>query len=385
MKTLLNVFWQFFLLGLTSFGGPAAHIGYFQKIFVEKLKWIDAQRFAQLTALSQFLPGPGSSQLGFAIGLHRGGLGGAIAAFIGFTLPSFVIMFFVAANSVSNFDHWIVTAVFDGLKLLAVIVVTDAIVTMYKQFCQTIKLISVMLLTTVILLVFPSMLTQILAIAVAAIWGAFTVKNSESEERPILQTKLPWLFAFVVLFAASFFVSQDSPLWNTFAGFYQAGSLVFGGGHVVLPLLQGSVGSELTQQQFLTGYALAQGVPGPMFTLATYLGAQLNQEFALTGAIIATLAIFLPGFLLLLGCKDAWLQIINLPKISGASAAINASVVGLLLAALIQPISITAIHSISDGAIVVLGIALIQSKKLPIWMLIIGIVLLRLAAAFFVG
>lgn len=378
MKITLSVFWQFFLLGWTSFGGPAAHIGYFHKVFVEKLNWIEAQHFAHLSALSQFLPGPGSSQLGFAIGLHRNGVAGAIAAFLGFTLPSFCIMFaFAFSNSLQN-ENWLLTQTVYGLKLLAVVIVFDAIITMFAKFCRTWDMRMIALLTALTLVLIPSMLTQVLVIFVAAIVGYARGVSVGNEQTKDAKLKRPWLLVFLMLLAISLLIPNQTGFSAIFADFYRAGSLVFGGGHVVLPLLQESVGSGVTQEAFLTGYALAQGIPGPMFTFAAYLGAKMSEDFSIVAALVATTAIFLPGFLLILACKEAWLGILQRPKVAGAASAINASVVGLLIAALIYPISFSAIHSIWDAIIVVIGLALIRLFKLQILLLIIAVVFLRL-------
>jgi len=370
MNIIFEVFWRFFALGCVSFGGPAAHIGYFQKLFVQKLEWIDEPAYARLIALSQFLPGPGSSQIGFAIGLRKAGLAGGIAAFIGFTLPSFVLLFFLATAQISQSSE-IFSGIISGLKLLAVLVVADATYSMFNTFCKKKSSITLMMLTAVSLLLLPSIWTQMLVLISAGIFGAFygTPQTKPSDTSGNVY-KLP-LLIFVMLFAGMPLLAAYSNVAALFADFYQAGSLVFGGGHVVLPLLQQLVGDSITTDQFLLGYAAAQAVPGPMFTMATYLGAEIMPNSPFIGAFIATLGIFLPGFLLVLGLHSGWESLASRPRIAGAAWGINAAVVGLLLSALYQPVFTSAVHSSLEMALVIAGLFLLRSMKLPILGLVI--------------
>ncbi|MFM5871876.1 chromate efflux transporter [Aeromonas veronii] len=366
-----QVFIQFLWLGCISFGGPAAHIGYFQRTFVQRLGWLTQAEFARLLALCQLLPGPASSQLGFAIGRHRAGLGGALSAFVGFTLPSFLLLL-VAAIGIGQLGSnlWL-DAALHGLKLLALIVVADAVLTMSRQFCATGMTQGIMVVTAAALWWQPGLLTQLLMLAGAALICARSQRGAGSRpataELPAAassQPHWPTLLLFGILFIG--LPLLGSPIGQLAADFYRAGSLVFGGGHVVLPLLQESVGHTLNEQQFLTGYSLAQLVPGPMFTLATYLGAQLQPEMPLIGALLATLALFAPGFLLLWAVGPCWQQWLARPRLAGAVTGINAAVVGLLLAALYQPVWQSAVLAPTDLALAAIGFYLLRVLKLPV-------------------
>lgn len=370
-KSVGQVFIQFLWLGCISFGGPAAHIGYFQRTFVQRLGWLTQAEFARLLALCQLLPGPASSQLGFAIGRHRAGLGGALSAFLGFTLPSFLLLL-VAAIGIGQLGSnlWL-DAALHGLKLLALIVVADAVLTMSRQFCATGVTQGIMVVTAAVLWWQPGLLTQLLMLAGAALICARSQRGAGSRpataELPSAassQPHWPTLLLFGILFIG--LPLLGSPLGQLAADFYRAGSLVFGGGHVVLPLLQESVSNTLNEQQFLTGYSLAQLVPGPMFTLATYLGAQLQPEMPMSGALLATLALFAPGFLLLWAVGPCWQQWLARPRLAGAVTGINAAVVGLLLAALYQPVWQSSVLAPTDLALAAIGFYLLRVLKLPV-------------------
>ncbi|MCF5882983.1 chromate efflux transporter [Aeromonas veronii] len=370
-KSVGQVFIQFLWLGCISFGGPAAHIGYFQRTFVQRLGWLTQAEFARLLALCQLLPGPASSQLGFAIGRHRAGLGGALSAFVGFTLPSFLLLLAAAIGIGQLGSNLWLDAALHGLKLLALIVVADAVLTMSRQFCATGMTQGIMVVTAAALWWQPGLLTQLLMLAGAALICARSQRGAgsvpASAELPSAassQPHWPTLLLFGILFIG--LPLLGSPLGQLAADFYRAGSLVFGGGHVVLPLLQESVGYTLNEQQFLTGYSLAQLVPGPMFTLATYLGAQLQPEMPLLGALSATLALFAPGFLLLWAVGPCWQQWLARPRLAVAVTGINAAVVGLLLAALYQPVWQSAVLAPTDLALAAIGFYLLRVVKLPI-------------------
>jgi len=373
MMNVLTIFKQFFLLGWISFGGPAAHIGYFRTTFVDKLNWLSDKDYAQLVALSQFLPGPGSSQVGFALGYQRGGLAGAIAAFCGFTLPSVLLMLALAILSNSVTDSTLFQGVIHGLKLLAVVVVADATLSMAGNFCRTKLTSAIAVATAAVLLFMPGLWSQTGVLILAAISGFIWLKsrtvNLDAEDVPektsVNAAHIP-LILFVVLLFGLPLLAHLSLAVKIFSDFYQAGSLVFGGGHVVLPLLQNIVGDQLSNDSFISGYAAAQAVPGPMFTLATYLGYQLLPETPIIGALIATASVFLPGFLLLLGVLKNWHLLAENPSLSGAINGVNAAVVGLLLSALYQPVFISAVHSATDFALVISGFFLLRILKLPI-------------------
>ena len=370
-KSVGQVFIQFLWLGCISFGGPAAHIGYFQRTFVQRLGWLTQAEFARLLALCQLLPGPASSQLGFAIGRHRAGLGGALSAFVGFTLPSFLLLLAAAIGIGQLGSNLWLDAALHGLKLLALIVVADAVLTMSRQFCATGMTQGIMVVTAAALWWQPGLLTQLLMLAGAALICARSQRGAGSRpasaELPAAaasQPHWPTLLLFGILFIG--LPLLGSPIGQLVADFYRAGSLVFGGGHVVLPLLQESVGHTLNEQQFLTGYSLAQLVPGPMFTLATYLGAQLQPEMPMIGALLATLALFAPGFLLLWAVGPCWQQWLARPRLAGAVTGINAAVVGLLLAALYQPVWQSAVLAPTDLALAAIGFYLLRVLKLPV-------------------
>ncbi|HEJ2469190.1 TPA: chromate efflux transporter [Vibrio cholerae] len=363
---MLTIFRTFFALGWVSFGGPAAHIGYFRHTFVEKLRWVSEQEYAQFVALSQFLPGPGSSQVGFAIGYHRGGLAGAWAAFLGFTLPSVLIMLLLAGLSSHLLDTPLFEQVIHGLKLLAIIVVADACLTMYRNFCQQRLTAGLCVLTAVAITLAPSLLTQFAVLLLAALVGQARLAPQPSSSLEAFRPSWLSLLLFASLLLGLPLLAASSPLVELFGHFFQAGSLVFGGGHVVLPLLQNALGDSLSTDQFLTGYAAAQAVPGPMFTLATYLGYVLTPEMPVVGALIATLAVFLPGFLLLLGVLKNWSALAQRPKVAGAMQGVNACVVGLLLAALYQPVWSSTVHAPLDWAALLVGFFLFKVLRLPL-------------------
>ncbi|HEQ3612975.1 TPA: chromate efflux transporter [Vibrio cholerae] len=363
---MLTIFKTFFALGWVSFGGPAAHIGYFRHTFVEKLGWVSEQEYAQFVALSQFLPGPGSSQVGFAIGYHRGGLAGAWAAFLGFTLPSVLIMLLLAGLSSHLLDTPLFEQVIHGLKLLAIIVVADACLTMYRNFCQQRLTAGLCVLTAVAITLAPGLITQFAALLIAAFVGEARLAPQPSSSPEAFHPSWLSLLLFASLLLGLPLLAASSPLVELFGHFFQAGSLVFGGGHVVLPLLQNALGDSLSTDQFLTGYAAAQAVPGPMFTLATYLGYVLTPEMPVVGALIATLAVFLPGFLLLLGVLKNWSALAQRPKVAGAMQGVNACVVGLLLAALYQPVWSSTVHAPLDWAALLVGFFLFKVLRLPL-------------------
>ncbi|ENM5832287.1 chromate efflux transporter [Vibrio metoecus] len=363
---MLTIFKTFFALGWVSFGGPAAHIGYFRHTFVEKLRWLSEQEYAQLVALSQFLPGPGSSQVGFAIGYQRGGLAGAWAAFLGFTLPSVLIMLLLAGLSSHLLDTPLFEQVIHGLKLLAIIVVADACLTMYRNFCQRRLTATLCVLTAVAITLAPGLITQFAVLVIAALVGQARLALPPSSSLETFRPSWLSLLLFASLLLGLPLLASSSPLVELFGHFFQAGSLVFGGGHVVLPLLQNALSDSLSTDQFLTGYAAAQAVPGPMFTLATYLGYVLTPEMPVLGALIATFAVFLPGFLLLLGVLKNWSTLAQRPKVAGAMQGVNACVVGLLLAALYQPVWSSTVHAPLDWAALLVGFFLFKVIRLPL-------------------
>ncbi len=369
-RIMWELFWRFLALGCVSFGGPAAHMGYFRAVFVERLKWLDETAYGRLIALSQFLPGPSSSQVGFAIGYQRAGLAGGVAVFLGFTLPSFLLLFLLATAGGTLTDTVYFGGFVKGLKLLAVVVVADAVLGMYSTFCRS-RLTGVLcVLTASALLIAPSMATQFAVLAVGALLGWRLLRTPETPPGGRLRFSWLPLTLFFSLLIALPFLANLSPNLDLFSRFYQTGSLVFGGGHVVLPLLQQTVGDALSIDRFLLGYAAAQAIPGPMFAMSAFLGAEMTPDHALAGALIAVLGIFLPGFLLILSFHDTWETLAKKPGAAGAVAGVNASVVGLLLAALYQPVFINAVFSSLDLALAVVGFFLLRVLRLPILALV---------------
>jgi chromate transporter len=370
MKNALTLFYQFLILGLTSFGGPAAHLGYFRTVFVDQKKWITESEYSQLIALSQFLPGPGSSQVGFAIGLKRMGLLGGILAFIGFTLPSFMVMVALATGLTQLTGNTYVDSFIHVFKLLAVIVVLDAVLTMGKNFCTTNTTKTIAVLTCCVIWLAPIPFIQLICIALAGAYGLWRLHSkSDNSSNSTSSFKLSLSsFIFLAIFIACLF--NLLPLGTLFSETFIAGSLVFGGGHVVLPLLQDHFASSIGQESFITGYAAAQAIPGPMFAFASYLGA-LSHESPLLGAGIATLGIFLPGFLLILIFQKSWSQLAKRPRVSGLINGINASVVGLLAATLYTPIFVSAVLQPVDMVIAALGFLLLRHIKIPIIQIIL--------------
>lgn len=370
----LEVLRVFIKLGLTSFGGPIAHIGYFHKTFIEQKKWISEAQFAQLLAVSQFLPGPASSQLGFAIGLHRAGWLGAFSAFIGFTLPSAIVLVFFALY-VSQTYSSLSNALTQGLKLVACVVVIDAIFNMAKNLCPDLRRKLLALGSAIFLVTVDQIYGQLIVILAAAIYGMLILKDPSPQARPANVTYyssrigITLLSVFFLLLLLTFISTDQKDLLNAQV-FYQAGALVFGGGHVVLPLLEESVvhNGIIDEATFISGYGAAQAIPGPMFSFAAYLGALMSAENALLGACLALVSIFLPGFILLGGVLPFWQLLATRKSLVAAITSVNAAVVGILLATLYDPVITSGIQSLADIAIVVCGcIILIHFKRSPLW------------------
>lgn len=374
MPDFLQVFWRFLLLGCVSFGGPAAHIGYFQQAFVQRLSWLDDAAYARLVALSQFLPGPSSSQVGFAIGYRRAGLPGAVAAFLGFTLPSFLLMLAAALLSAQVADSSVLEGLVRGLKLLAVVVVAEAVRSMALSFCRDPVTRGIAVLTALLLLLAGSPWAQYVALLLAALAGWVLLPRLEAGVSPRASASgaIRWLplGLFALLFVGLPLYAFADPAWRLFSQFYSSGSMVFGGGHVVLPLLQQHLGEAVSSDRFLLGYAAAQAMPGPMFSLASFLGADLLPTAPLSGALLATAGIFLPGFLLVLALQSAWEALAARPRIMGLVAGVNAAVVGLLLAAWVNPVALAAINGWLDAVLALAGWFLLFRWRPPILALV---------------
>lgn len=364
------MFRVFLRLGLTSFGGPIAHLGYFREEFVVRRQWLDDARYAQLLAICQFLPGPASSQMGFAIGLLRAGWRGALAAFVGFTLPSALLMFGFASVS-ARLDRGFGAAVVHGLKLVAVAVVAHGLLGMARQMTPDLRRIAIATLACVCVLWLGTAWAQLVAIALGAVLGALMCRRLAS--RAALQPSLPIRYghgiaiAALAVFACGLAAALTWPSNEPTAGalaaaFYRAGALVFGGGHVVLPLLQQALVDTgwMDSGTFLAGYGAAQAVPGPMFSIAAFLGAVVPTGWPpAASACVALLAIFLPGFLLLTATLPFWQRVQSMHGATPVLAGVNAAVVGLLAAAFYDPVWTQGIASWRDVLVVLVAFALL--------------------------
>lgn len=371
-----EVFKIFLKLGLTSFGGPVAHLGYFRREFVERRQWMNEHSYASLVALCQFLPGPASSQVGIAVGLSRAGIAGAFAAWFGFTLPSAIalILFAFGLHALGDTENagWI-----HGLKIAAVAVVAQAIISMARILTPDLKRMAMALIATAIVLLLPTTCGQIGAIVMGGVAGYFLLKNDKEQPHIEIPVRISRKFAglclafFFVLLAllpllAHIFANQMSALFDIF---YRAGALVFGGGHVVLPLLQNGVvpSGWMTNDQFLAGYGVAQAVPGPLFSFSAYLGAVMGGW---AGAVLCLVAIFLPSFLLVFGALPFWEDLRAFKSVQSSLRGVNAAVVGILLAAFYNPVWMTGMTSWVDVAVGGVAFLLLFVMKAPPWFIV---------------
>jgi chromate transporter len=367
-------------LGLTSFGGPIAHLGYFHEEYVKRRKWLDEKSYADLVALCQFLPGPASSQVGIAIGIQRAGLIGGLMAWLGFTLPSAIaLMIFASLLTGLNIQQagWL-----HGLMIVAVAVVAQAVWGMANKLATGKIRGAIAILSAVVTLLVPSSIVQVLIIILSGLIGwKFFKKNASEEIEPMhipisRKTGIAFLtlfFAFLIVLPLLRFGIHNQGL-AMFDSFYRAGALVFGGGHVVLPLLQQDVVPTgwMTNAQFLAGYGAAQAVPGPLFTFSSYLGfVSKPYPNGIVGSILALIAIFLPAFLLVAGALPFWNILRSRPGFQSALAGINASVVGILIAALYNPVWTSAIKTPYDFCLAIIAFALLIIWKLPPWIVVI--------------
>jgi len=371
----LEVLRIFLRLGLTSFGGPIAHIGYFREEFVVRRRWIDEPAYADLVALCQFLPGPASSQVGFSIGLMRAGYAGAFAAWVGFTLPSAIAL--VAFASVGDALAGARGAgLLHGLKLVAVAIVAQAVWGMARSLCPDRARATIAAVAAIVVLTSPSSAAQIAAIALGAIAGLAWCRDAPATRAGQLQvpvsrrTGFLALAAFFVLLVALPLVSAQVhlPALALFEAFYRSGALVFGGGHVVLPLLREAFvpGGWVSDDAFLAGYGAAQAVPGPLFTFAAYLGALARPApNAIAGAALGVVGIFLPGLLILLGTLPFWDAFRLRTRAQAMMHGVNAAVVGILGAALYNPVWTSSVKVPSDVAIALAGFVLLTAWRAP--------------------
>jgi chromate transporter len=360
----------FLRLGCTSFGGPVAHLGYFRTEFVERRRWLSEAAYADLVALAQFLPGPASSQVGFAIGLGRGGLIGGLTAWLGFTLPSALLMLLFAAGA-EGLAHWPAgTGLLHGLELAAVAIVAQAVLGMARGLCPDRPRAAIATAALLAALAVGGSLTQVAIIAaggLAGLWlcGGDPVPVPQEQRAAVPRAlALAALALFAALLALSFLPWSGSGAAAVFAAFYRSGGLVFGGGHVVLPLLRDSVvvPGWVSESAFLAGYGAAQAMPGPLFTIAAYLGATMA---GVAGATIAVVAIFLPGLLCLLAALPFWHALRARPWAQAALRGTNAAVVGLLGAALYDPVWTRAVLGRADFAIAAAGFVLLVAWRAP--------------------
>lgn len=376
-KRLLEILIVSARLGFTSFGGPIAHLGYFHTEYIRRRKWLDEKSYADLVALCQFLPGPASSQVGIGIGVMRAGLLGGIVSFIGFTLPSVValIVFALVLHNLGFTDAgWI-----NGLKIVAVVVVAHAILGMAKNLTPDVKRKTIALFAIAVTLLWQTAFTQVGVIIFAGFVGFFLYRNVKADDVAD-DVKFPISRRFAIGCLTLFFgllivlpIVREATSLNwvaMFDSFYRSGSLVFGGGHVVLPLLEREFvpAGWLTEEQFLAGYGAAQAVPGPLFTFAAYIGAVINGW---KGGLLATVAIFLPAFLLILGTLPFWNMLRRNTKVKGALMGVNAAVVGILIAALYHPIFTSAILTPVDFVFAAILFSMLVFYKLPPWVIVV--------------
>ena len=379
--TFLEVLATFIRLGLTSFGGPVAHLGYFRQEIVVRRKWLDEKNYVDLLALCQFLPGPSSSQMGIALGITRAGLWGGLAAWLGFTLPSAIalIIFAYLTNGAKAITQsgWL-----HGLLIVAVAVVAQAVWGMATTLCPDRPRATIALLAAIAILLWPVAIGQLVILAAGGVIGWRLLRGTQKSEVSVLPLTVPrqlaivcWILFFALLLGLPVLRlivhSQTLALFDTF---FRVGSLVFGGGHVVLPLLQSEVvpAGWVSNDQFIAGYAATQAVPGPLFTFSAYLGAVSKPApNGWLGGLIALVAIFLPSFLFVIGILPFWNSLRSMESFQAALRGINAAVVGILLAALYQPIWTTAIRAPVDFALGLLAFGLLVIWKVPPWIVVV--------------
>jgi chromate transporter len=376
----LEVLLAFFKLGMSCFGGPIAHIGYFRREFVVRRRWLDEQAYADLVGLCQFLPGPASSQVGFSLGLMRAGYFGGLAAWAGFTLPS-AIALVLFAYSARTFEGWIGLGLLHGLKLVAVAIVAQAVWGMARTLCPDKERASIAVAATVIILVSASSAAQILAIVMGGVVGLRLCRDaSQGSSNQNLATLISAPIsraAGLIALAAYFLLLAGLPILQSlglshgvavFEAFYRSGALVFGGGHVVLPLLREAVVARgwVSDDAFLAGYGAAQAVPGPLFTFSAYLGAIMTSPpRGLAGAALALIAIFLPGLLIVTGVLPFWDALRRRAGAQAIMRGVNAAVVGLLGAALYNPVWTNSVKTPADFGLALVGFVLLTVWRAP--------------------
>ncbi len=383
---LWQVFLIFLRLGLTSFGGPVAHISYFREEFVARRKWLSDARYADLVALCQFAPGPASSQVGMGIGMALGGIRGSLVAWLGFTMPSAIVLA-VLGMAFVGFDLGSVDGVIRGLKLVAVGVVAHALLGMARSLCPDIPRAAMAVVAAIIMITSDTVLAQFGVIICGMIAGYILLRGKVDQDslddHPVRSAKgaIVALVLFFALLAILPIAAQvdGTGLFAVIDGFYRSGALVFGGGHVVLPLLQNAVVDPgwVDADTFLAGYGATQAVPGPIFTFAAYLGAALHTGAGGTGimvsamtSLVTLIAIFLPAWLLVIGLLPFWDRVRHVPSMRAGLMGVNAAVVGLLAAVLYDPIWTGAIHDLFDIGCVIIAFTVLQWRVVPVWALV---------------
>lgn len=386
-----EVFWTALRLGVTSFGGPVAHLGYFERAYVQRLHWLTSGEYAGLVALCQSLPGPTSSQVGFLVGWHRAGFRGALAAWLGFTLPSALLMYAFAVLKLPT-NSPLVQSILHGLMLTAVAVVAQALWSMARSLCPDWQRALIAFLSGSTLLVLSSASMQLVVMLFGAVGGRFLCPSGGlaqpgTADPPRLGATLVAIL-YCVLLGTVLVISPAAPRGplGLAAVFYRAGALVFGGGHVVLPLLRQELVPTgwVSDEQFLAGYGVAQGMPGPLFTVAAYLGAVgAPEHLSAPWAIVALTAIFLPGLLLATAGLSLRSVMLRLPGASASLAGVNASVVGILAAALYDPVWRGGVRDTLDAVIAVVAWMLLQRWRLPPLAIVVFCVVISVIRQFY--
>jgi chromate transporter len=381
LSHITAIFLVFLRLGITSFGGPIAHLSYFREEFVARRKWLSEHAYLDLVALCQLLPGPASSQVGIAIGLARGGYLGALVAWLGFTFPSAIILV-LFAYGLTEMGTAVTAGWLHGLKIVAVAVVAQAVWNMGKHLCPDRVRKTFAVAAALMMALVPGVLGQVSVIIGGGIMGWLILKQDQSlplADFPVRSSKIAGiialsLFVALLLLLPLFTKISQNNLLYVFEGFFRAGSLVFGGGHVVLPLLQSVVvpSGMVSKDLFMAGYGAAQAIPGPLFAFAAYLGAiAALPPNGVLGAVLCLVAIFLPSFLLIIGILPFWAELRRYHAIKLAMQGINAAVVGLLLAALYNPVWTSAIYSVVDFGVALAAFLLLNFWRWPSWLVVI--------------
>ena len=371
MPSLISVFAIFLRLGLTSFGGPVAHLAYFRTEFVERRRWLDEHAYAAIVGFCQFLPGPASSQVAMVLGQMRAGPAGLVAAWIGFSLPSALAMalfaFFLSSGQTIANAPWI-----HGLKLAAVALVAQALLGMARSLTPDLPRLAIAALCATMALFIPGAVGQVGAILLAALLGRLMLKPADGANTPAPAPGRVWLplLLFALLLVGLPLLAAFDPSLRQFDAFYRAGSLVFGGGHVVLPLLQSAVVTPgwMGDDTFMAGYGAAQAMPGPLFSFAAFLGAVLGGW---GGALLCLFAIYLPSLLLVAGGWPLWQLALARPGLRAAFQGTNAGVTGLLAAAFYSPVLTSAVFSPIDAGIALAALGLLLWSRAPAWAVVL--------------